>query len=124
MKLMAHTGFVSVVGDPDQSIYGWRAAEINNLKHMKKLFKDTEEIYLEQNYRSSGSIVKAALAVVSQDTSRPPKSLTTDHPNGTPVVMKSFVDGEEEAFWIAKEIRRLIAYSGKKLNYEDFVILC
>ncbi|TIC24622.1 ARM repeat-containing protein [Wallemia mellicola] len=123
MTLMAHTGYVSIVGDPDQSIYGWRAAEIGNLSRMKRDFKDTTEIFLEQNYRSSGAIVKAAMTVMSQDKSRPQKSLQTDHPDGSPVTLKRFEDGEDEAYWIAKEIKRMIAHSGNKLRFEDFVIL-
>ncbi|TIA90913.1 hypothetical protein E3P81_02272 [Wallemia ichthyophaga] len=123
MRLMSRNDYVSIVGDPDQSIYGWRAAEIGNLQKMKKDFQNTSEIYLEQTYRSSGAIVKAAMSVMSQDKTRPEKELKTDHPEGSPVTLKEFFDGDSEAYWIAKEIKRQIAYSGNKLRYEDFVIL-
>lgn len=59
----------------------------------------------------------------SIDKSRPQKSLQTDHPDGSPVTLKTFEGGEDEAYWIAKEIKRMIAHSGNKLRFEDFVIL-
>lgn len=57
------------------------------------------------------------------DKTRPEKELKTDHPEGSPVTLKEFFDGDSEAYWIAKGIKRQIAYSGNKLRYEDFVIL-
>ncbi|TIA87460.1 hypothetical protein E3P99_03169 [Wallemia hederae] len=63
------------------------------------------------------------MSVMSQDKTRPEKALKTDHPEGAPVTLKSFYNGDNEAYWIAKEIKRQIAYSGNKLKYEDFVIL-
>ncbi|KAF8753852.1 UvrD-like helicase C-terminal domain [Rhizoctonia solani] len=59
---------VSVVGDPDQSIYGWRSADVTNLSRMRKDFPGTNTIYLEENYRSTGSIVSSSLAIVAQGT--------------------------------------------------------
>lgn len=65
MVCFAHTG-VSIVGDPDQSIYGWRSAEIENLNKMTKDFKGVKAIHLEENYRSTGAILAASHAVVTQ----------------------------------------------------------
>lgn len=67
MKCFARAnGGVSVVGDPDQSIYGWRSAEIENLDNMKRDFKGVDAIYLEHNYRSTGAILAASHSIVSQ----------------------------------------------------------
>ncbi|WWC60335.1 uncharacterized protein I303_102906 [Kwoniella dejecticola CBS 10117] len=118
----AHGG-VSVVGDPDQSIYGWRSAEIENLNKMTSDFPGVQAIYLEENYRSTGSILSAAHAVVSQDRERIPKNLFTSHPRSTPATLKVFSTPVIEASFIAWEIKRLIAYSGGTLNYGDFAIL-
>ncbi|KAK6907367.1 hypothetical protein I203_101361 [Kwoniella mangroviensis CBS 8507] len=118
----AHGG-VSVVGDPDQSIYGWRSAEIENLNKMTKDFPGVQAIYLEENYRSTGAILSAAHAVVSQDRARIQKNLITSHPRSTPVTLKVFSTPVIEASFIAWEIKRLIAYSGGTLNYGDFAIL-
>ncbi|ADV20750.1 DNA helicase II/ATP-dependent DNA helicase PcrA [Cryptococcus gattii E566] len=118
----AHKG-VSVVGDPDQAIYGWRSAEIENLNKMTKDFPGVEAIYLEENYRSTGSILDAAHAIVSQDRQRIQKSLFTSHPKSTPVTLKVFGTPVIEASFISTEIKRLIAYSGGLLGYNDFAIL-
>ncbi|WVQ93444.1 hypothetical protein IAU59_000518 [Kwoniella sp. CBS 9459] len=124
MKCFAQAhGGVSVVGDPDQSIYGWRSAEVENLNKMTSDFPGVEAIYLEENYRSTGSILSAAHAIVSQDRSRIQKSLFTSHPRSTPVTLKVFSTPVIEASFIATEIKRLIAYSGGVLKYDDFAIL-
>ncbi|OCF43356.1 DNA helicase II/ATP-dependent DNA helicase PcrA [Kwoniella heveanensis CBS 569] len=124
MKCFAQAhGGVSVVGDPDQSIYGWRSAEVENLNKMTSDFPGVEAIYLEENYRSTGSILSAAHAIVSQDRSRIQKNLYTSHPRSTPVTLKVFSTPVIEASFIATEIKRLIAYSGGVLKYDDFAIL-
>ncbi|WVN90725.1 uncharacterized protein L203_105967 [Cryptococcus depauperatus CBS 7841] len=118
----AHMG-VSVVGDPDQSIYGWRSAEIENLNKMTYDFPGVQAINLEQNYRSTGSILNAAYAVVSQDHHRIQKHLYTSHPQSIPVTLKVFESPVIEASFIATEIKRLIAYSGGLIKYDDIAIL-
>ncbi|KAJ7896080.1 P-loop containing nucleoside triphosphate hydrolase protein [Mycena olivaceomarginata] len=105
-------GCVTIVGDPDQSIYGWRSAEVGNLAKMRKDFVGTTQIFLEENYRSTGSILKASLAIVSQDKSRIPKTLLTSHPSGTTPPTSSPV-----------EIKRLVAFMGGVLRWGDFAIL-
>ncbi|SPO21880.1 related to ATP-dependent DNA helicase [Ustilago trichophora] len=124
MRLVARASqAVSIVGDPDQSIYGWRSAEIGNLDKMTKEFKGTQQARLEENYRSTGAILELALKVVQQDTSRVDKGLYTSHPRGLPVVLKCHGSAQLEAAYIASEVKRIIAHSAGMLNYNDFVIL-
>ncbi|KAG1762716.1 P-loop containing nucleoside triphosphate hydrolase protein [Suillus occidentalis] len=105
---------VTVVGDPDQSIYGWRSADITNLGKMRNDFANVAQIMLEQNYRSAGSILATSLAIISQDTSRIAKTLHTDHPLGPLPMLPAF---------IAWEINRMIAQSGGMLGFGDFAVL-
>ncbi|KAL1411641.1 ATP-dependent DNA helicase srs2 [Vanrija albida] len=136
MKCFAYAnGGVSVVGDPDQSIYGWRSAEIENLNRMRRDFDGVEAINLEENYRSTGAILDASHSIVSQgafstgaelthaDPNRIPKDLYTSHPKSTPVTLKQFATPVIEASYISTEIKRLVAYSGGMLKYDDFAIL-
>ncbi|GAC76648.1 3'-5' DNA helicase [Moesziomyces antarcticus T-34] len=124
MRLVAYSSqAVSIVGDPDQSIYGWRSAEIGNLDKMTREFKGTQQARLEENYRSTGAILELALRVVQQDTSRVQKDLYTSHPRGPPVVLKCHGSAQLEAAYIASEIKRLVAHSGGMLDYNDIAIL-
>ena len=124
LKLFAATRKrVTTVGDPDQSIYGWRSAEIKNLKRMRVHWPDTLVINLEDNYRSSGAILLAAQEVIEQDTSRPVKYLSPTHCPGTPPVLRWLPSAEAEAAWIVSEITRSRCLTGKMLDYGDFAIL-
>ncbi|KAF4597533.1 hypothetical protein EYR40_007995 [Pleurotus pulmonarius] len=114
---------LTVVGDPDQSIYGWRSADVTNLAKMKKDFPSTESILLEENYRSTASILKASLAIVSQDKARLPKSLHTSHPSGCTPSLVSFATDQDEAAFIAHEIKRTAANMGGILKWKDFAVL-
>ncbi|KAL0954493.1 hypothetical protein HGRIS_003461 [Hohenbuehelia grisea] len=114
---------VTVVGDPDQSIYGWRSAEVANLAKMQKDFPATVNIILGENYRSTAGILKASLAIVSQDKARLPKSLHTSHPSGNVPSLLSFSSERDEAAFISVEIKRLVAHMGGVLNWGDFAIL-
>ncbi|CDO74962.1 hypothetical protein BN946_scf184945.g34 [Trametes cinnabarina] len=107
---------VTIVGDPDQSIYGWRSAEIANLGKMQQDFPATQQIYLEQNYRSTGSILALSLAIVSQDKGRIQKTLRASHAQGPPPVLRIFPIEQVEAAFIAAEIKRLVAFSGVRFN--------
>jgi len=123
MRLLAHRGAVTIVGDPDQGIYGFRYAQAVNLKKMIEDFPGTQVALLEENYRSSSSILKASLAVVQQDHDRIDKNLYTTHPPvGLPMV-RPFGNPMEEADFIAQEIHRVVAHSGGQLDYNDFCIL-
>ncbi|KAG6813409.1 hypothetical protein H0H92_011387 [Tricholoma furcatifolium] len=123
MKALAIYKRVTVVGDPDQSIYGWRSAEVENLAKMCKDFRGTAQIFLEQNYRSTASILKASLAIVSQDKKRIPKSLHTAHPSGSIPFLNSFLSEHAEALFFAIEIKKLIAHMGGALSWGDIAIL-
>ena len=114
---------VTTVGDPDQSIYGWRSAEIENLKRMQHQYPDLLTIHLKDNYRSSGAILLAADEVIQQDSSRPSKSLLPTHCPGTMPVLRRLPSAEVEASWIVSEIKRTIGLTGRLLAYSDFAIL-
>ncbi|MCJ1452337.1 hypothetical protein MMC28_002680 [Mycoblastus sanguinarius] len=114
---------ITTVGDPDQSIYGWRSAEIKNLKRMQKQYPDTLVIHLEDNYRSSAAILLAAREVIEQDESRPSKPLLPTHCPGTVPVLRRLPSAEIEASWIVSEILRVVGLTGHLLTYSDFAIL-
>ncbi|KAI0784570.1 P-loop containing nucleoside triphosphate hydrolase protein [Abortiporus biennis] len=114
---------LTIVGDPDQSIYGWRSAEIENLGKMCNDFPNTTQILLEQNYRSTGSILAASIAIVAEDKNRMPKTLHTTHQPGPSPLLAMMLDEKQESLFVATEIKRLIAFTGGMLNYSDFVIL-
>ncbi len=96
-----------VVGDDDQSIYGWRGAEVGNILRFEADFKGAAVIRLEQNYRSTGHILKAASAVIAGNSQRLGKELWTEGEDGAPVRLIGHWDGEEEARWIGEEIEAL-----------------
>ncbi|KDQ15802.1 hypothetical protein BOTBODRAFT_31276 [Botryobasidium botryosum FD-172 SS1] len=114
---------ISIVGDPDQSIYGWRSAEVENIAKMCRDFPGTQQIYLEENYRSTGSILAISLAIVSQDKARINKGLHTSHGSGPTPSLIGVTNEIGEAAFIAREIKRLKAYSGGMLKWGDFAIL-
>jgi DNA helicase II / ATP-dependent DNA helicase PcrA len=93
-----------VVGDDDQSIYGWRGAEISNLLDMEKHFPDVKVIKLEQNYRSTNTILGAANAIIKHNVRRRGKKLWSDKGNGTRIVLQTFSDDEAEARSIVEQI--------------------
>jgi DNA helicase-2/ATP-dependent DNA helicase PcrA len=114
---------ITIVGDPDQSIYGFRAAEIKNYKRMLRQYPDTVTIALEENYRSSGAILLTALSVIGQDSSRVAKSLIATHTVGTRPVLRKLPDARKEADWIVTEIQRCMGLTGDLLGLNDFAIL-
>ncbi|KAG8772308.1 hypothetical protein FRC12_003133, partial [Ceratobasidium sp. 428] len=100
----ASKGCVTVVGDPDQSLYAWRNADPMNWKKMQRDLPGTHEILLEENYRSTASILAASHAIIKQDPNRPEKSLYTSHtPRGPKPLLKSFWNTAEESEFIASE---------------------
>lgn len=114
---------VTIVGDPDQSIYGFRSAEIKNLKRMRQQYPETIRVILEENYRSSGAILLSALEVIEQDESRPAKKLLSTHCVGASPVLRKLPSAQAEAKWIVAEIQRSIAMTGRLLTHKDFAIL-
>ena len=99
---------VTAVGDPDQSIYSWRAADIRNLQRFEEDFPGSKVVLLEQNYRSTGHILRAAHAVIARAEGRPEKSLWTENVEGARVMVSEARSGEEEALFIAREVNRLV----------------
>ncbi|KZT02552.1 UvrD-helicase-domain-containing protein [Laetiporus sulphureus 93-53] len=127
-KLMQHIATssrcVTIVGDPDQSIYGWRSANTENLSKMQKAFPLTRQIFLEQNYRSTASILNASMAIVEQVEDRIPKTLRHTHAGGLKPVLQRFYDGREESAFIVRGIiKKLVAATGGMLRWGDFAIL-
>ena len=104
-----------VVGDDDQSIYRWRGAEIGNILGFDHDFPDVKIIRLEQNYRSTKTILKAASEVVGHNPKRREKQLWTDNPQGDPLHIEVSPDDLEEARFVAEEIGRL-QYQGVGLR--------
>ena len=124
MRLLASgRNRITIVGDPDQSIYGFRCAEIKNLRRMKAAFPETIVINLEENYRSTSAVLKLAQDVIEQDTNRPQKRLKATHCHGTQPVLRRLPNPNEEALWIASEIKRIGGMTGGLLQHSDFAIL-
>jgi len=95
---------IAVVGDEDQSIYKWRGADISNILNFEKQFPNTKTIRLEQNYRSTQTILDVAGAVVKNNLERKGKSLWTSNPRGGRVGYYQAFDAEAEARWVAQKI--------------------
>jgi DNA helicase-2/ATP-dependent DNA helicase PcrA len=95
---------ICCVGDDDQSIYGWRGAEVGNILRFEKDFPGAKTVRLEQNYRSTKHILGAASGVISGNETRLGKTLFTDRDDGEKVRLIGHWDGEEEARWIGEEI--------------------
>lgn len=110
-----------VVGDDDQSIYKFRGANIRNILEFEKVFPQAHVIKLEQNYRSTQNILKAANQVIANNTERKPKSLWTDNEEGQLVHFRNFLNAYEEAEYIAGEIRQKVREG--VCDYKDCAIL-
>lgn len=108
-----HRG-VTVVGDGDQSIYAFRGADLRNILEFEKAFPDATTIVLEQNYRSTQSILDAANAVIAQNMGRVPKDLWTDRGRGDKIVRYHADDEHDEARYVAHELARLHENEGMR----------
>ncbi|PYM80486.1 MAG: hypothetical protein DME09_19235 [Candidatus Rokuibacteriota bacterium] len=98
---------ICVVGDPDQSVYGWRGADVRNILDFEQDYPGTKVIRLEQNYRSTKRILAAASAVIANNVTRKEKSLWTENVEGEPPAIYRAWDEHEEANFVAQTIRRL-----------------
>ena len=98
---------ICVVGDPDQSVYGWRGADVRNILDFEQDYLGTKVIRLEQNYRSTKRILAAASAVIANNVTRKDKSLWTENVEGEPPAIYRAWDEHEEANFVAQTIRRL-----------------
>src|SRR5690606_14399891 len=120
--LVARHGNLCVVGDDDQSIYGWRGADIRNILDFEKDFPDAVTIRLEQNYRSTGRILEAANHVIAQNVRRKGKTLRTDSGAGDLITVVEAADEDDEADWIAAEILARLRDEPER-TLRDFVVL-
>lgn len=112
---------ICVVGDDDQSIYGWRGANMRNILDFEKEFKGCRVIKLEQNYRSTGKILDAANHVIKNNYGRKQKTLWTENDTGKPIMIYQANDEREEAWYAANTILNEIKNGNAK--YGDFTIL-
>jgi len=114
-------GNLCVVGDIDQSIYGWRGADIRNIRDFEKDYKNAKVIMLEQNYRSSKVILDAANAVIKNNTGRKPKDLWTAQPDGAPIKYYMGQNEYDEGRYVADQIKSLNHREAR--DYSEFSIL-
>ena len=110
-----------VVGDPDQSIYSWRHADIENILRFERDFPETQTIPLGRNYRSTSTIVDAAHALVKVNADRKEIELTAEKGTGRPVTIEPTDDEEYEALYVAEEIERLV--NEESMRYGDCAIM-
>ena len=110
-----------VVGDDDQSIYGWRGAEISNLLDMEKHFPETKVVKLEQNYRSTNTIIAAANAIIQHNVRRRGKKLWSQKGDGPKITLHAFANDDEEARTIAEQIE--YARLAERVPWADQAIL-
>lgn len=111
---------ISVTGDPDQSIYSWRGADLNNILQFENDFPGTHVVRLEQNYRSTQRILRVADGLITHNTRRKEKLLFTDNDEGNPVRVVAYADEREEAENIAAKIAEKI--QSKERRPRDFAI--
>lgn len=112
---------ICVVGDDDQSIYEWRGADVQNILSFEQDYPDATVIKLEENYRSTKTILNLANAVIANNTTRKDKSLWTQNPEGSKVVYYEADDDRDEAYFIVRQIRDIMAKSD--YHYRDFAVL-
>lgn len=113
--------WVTVVGDSDQSIYAFRGADIRNIQDFEEDFPNAKTIMLEQNYRSTQTILDAANAVIAKNENRKPKKLWTALGKGDPIIGYAADNAQQEAGYIASEITRLHTEEG--ITYSDMAIM-
>lgn len=115
LKLFAMPqGNIFVVGDDDQSIYGWRGAKVENILQFEKDFTNTKTIRLEQNYRSTSNILNAANAVIANNDQRLGKELWTDSGDGEPVKLFTAYNEIEEARFVVNQINKWVDEGGSR----------
>ncbi|MDD5586248.1 MAG: UvrD-helicase domain-containing protein [Alphaproteobacteria bacterium] len=121
LRLLAQTHKnICVVGDEDQSIYGWRGAEIGNILRFEEDFPGARVIRLEENYRSTGHILGAASHLIAKNRMRLGKTLWTSADMGDKVQIRTLWDGEEEARWVADDIEAL---QRRKVSLREIAVM-
>jgi DNA helicase-2/ATP-dependent DNA helicase PcrA len=111
---------VFVVGDSDQSIYSFRAADIRNILEFEQAFPDATVVVLDQNYRSTQVILDAANAVIANNLSRKPKDLWTEESRGERIVRYHAEDETDEAQWVGREVARL--HEGSSFRWDEMAV--
>ena len=112
---------ICVVGDADQSIYGWRGADMQNILDFEKDYPEAKVVLLEENYRSTKKILQAANEVIKNNRNRRPKKLWTQNDDGEQIVYYRANDERDEAVFVASTIDNIIREEGK--NFKDFAVL-
>ncbi|HFI0234940.1 TPA: DNA helicase PcrA [Streptococcus suis] len=111
---------ICVVGDADQSIYGWRGADMQNILDFEKDYPESKVVLLEENYRSTKTVLQAANEVIENNRNRRPKKLWTQNAEGDKITYYKASDENDEAIYVAGQIDQLVR-SGK--TYKDFAVL-
>ena len=120
VKMLAGSdGNITVVGDPDQSIYAWRGADIRNIMEFEEDFPSAKIVKLEQNYRSTNNILRAANHVILRNTNRKPKDLWSEREDGEPIYLYEALDEKGESQWVVRQIRD---YLKKGYKLRDMVV--
>ena len=112
---------ICVVGDADQSIYGWRGADMKNILDFEKDYPEAKVVLLEENYRSTKKILQAANEVIKNNRNRRPKKLWTQNDDGEQIVYYRANDERDEAVFVASTINNIVREEGK--NFKDFAVL-
>lgn len=112
---------VTVVGDFSQSIYSWRGAEIRNLEKFKEDFSAVKTFYLEQNYRSTQSILNFAYEIISQNQTHPVLKLFTKNIKGDDIIIQELTDEQEEGIFIASQIQKLLE-SDNSIDFKSIAV--
>lgn len=112
---------ICVVGDADQSIYGWRGADMQNILDFEKDYPQAKVVLLEENYRSTKKILQAANEVIGNNKNRRPKKLWTQNDEGEQIVYYRAHDERDEAVFVASTIDNIVRETGK--NFKDFAVL-
>ena len=122
-ELAAQYKNICVVGDADQSIYGWRGANMENIMNFENDYRDTgvQTVKLEQNYRSTGHILSAANAVIDNNRNRKKKNLWTDQGDGEKITYYRAQSGDDEAHFIISKIQEEVDDNNR--SYKDFAVL-
>jgi DNA helicase II / ATP-dependent DNA helicase PcrA len=118
--LASYSRRMFIVGDDDQSIFGWRGADVAFIRRFRRDFPDAVDIRLEENFRSTGHILAAANAIIAEDKARLGKTLFTRKGQGSPVELMSFRDGDAEAAGLADA---LIARKGEGARWAEMAVL-
>jgi DNA helicase-2/ATP-dependent DNA helicase PcrA len=112
---------ICVVGDPDQSIYSWRFADLRNILSFEKDYPEAKIVFLEQNYRSTKMILEAASRLISANQQRKPNKLWTNNESGEPITVVETYTEQEEAQFVVSEIERLVGRGEFRLG--DFAVM-